>query len=81
MPPLPDDPPPTQPAPQGRRWDPRKLVLLSQFSGIIVALTLAGLGLDVWLGTTPWLLIAGGVLGVILAMVSLVATVNSWNRR
>lgn len=54
--------------------------------GIQVALTMgffvgAGYLLDLWLGTTPWLLIGGAVLGMVAIFVLLFRLVGELNRK
>ena len=46
-----------------------------QFTVTMVALTAAGYGLDYWLGTLPWLTVAGAVFGTVAAMTSVIRQV------
>jgi len=47
--------------------------------GAILLLGAAGYGLDQWLGTRPWFLLGGLLLGVIVGFYELVKT--TWRRR
>ena len=62
----------------------KSLVFLGQgftFAAIVGVMAFAGHKADAWLGTDPWLLITGTLLGVGLAMYDLIRTVTAWEKR
>jgi F0F1-type ATP synthase assembly protein I len=50
-----------------------RLLTLSQVGFVIAGGPVIGLLLDTWLGTSPWLLVVGAVLGFVSGMIQLVA--------
>jgi ATP synthase protein I len=46
--------------------------------GAIIVLGLIGYGIDRWLGTTPWFLLAGLLLGIVVGFYDLAKTI--WKR-
>ncbi|MCS7082645.1 MAG: AtpZ/AtpI family protein [Bacteroidetes bacterium] len=61
-----------KPPPSDPREAYRYLVLSSQILGSLLGLVLLGYGLDRYLGTGPWLILIGAVLGVLSALWQLV---------
>lgn len=51
------------------------------FAAIVGVMTLLGYLADGWLGTEPWLLVSGAMLGVTYATIDLIRTVNALERR
>lgn len=52
-----------------------------QMAFTMVACTLGGYYLDRWLRTSPWLIISGAVLGMVMVFVYLIQISNSLNRK
>lgn len=51
-----------------------------QIASTLVVFTLGGYGLDVWLNTSPWLLLTGALLGMISIFVQIFRIASDLNR-
>ncbi len=51
-----------------------------ELAGTIALLTLAGYGIDAWLGTGPWGMLVGGVLGIVGGLYNLLKRAIQANR-
>lgn len=51
-----------------QRGDAFGTTVIAEFLSAILVWTLIGFGLDLWLDTTPWLLVVGATLGFALGM-------------
>lgn len=56
------------------------LTVVTLFSSNILGGILVGYLLDRWLGTSPWMVIAGIVLGLTSAIIGLIRVMNRLNR-
>lgn len=78
-------PTPQKPGDSGRRWQAGLrsagpyLGLGFQLAGTVLFYVVLGYLADRWLGTEPWLLIAGAVLGMVAFFVELVRLVRRLN--
>jgi len=52
-----------------------------QIASTLVVFTLAGYGLDRWLDTKPWLLLAGAMLGMISVFMQIFRIASDLNRQ
>ena len=60
------------------------LALMGQgftFAASVGIMAYAGHKADEWLGSEPWLLITGTMIGVALAIYNLIRTVEAWEKR
>jgi len=51
-----------------------------QIASTLVVFTLGGYGLDVWLGTKPWFLLGGALLGMVSIFVQIYRIATDLNR-
>ena len=62
----------------------KSLVFLGQgftFAAVVGVAAFAGHKADEWLGTDPWLLLTATLIGVALATIDLIRTVEAWEKR
>lgn len=67
--------------PRSTWWSAARFAAVGTVMGAsVVAGLLVGMGLDRWLGTTPWLSVAGIVLGSVAGFRELYRALRAWER-